>query len=112
MRLEQLRAYALSLPGTIEQPHFDFGAFRVKGRIFVTTPPDGGFAHVFVDDMQRERALALYPAVVEALHWGSKTVGVRIALAKARPAFVRGLVHQAWARKLPRALAAQVPAPA
>ena len=99
MRLEELRTYALSLPDTTEQPHFKFGSFRVHGRIFVTTPPDGGHAHVFVDDAQRELAITLYPEAIEPLHWGSKVVGVRIALAKAKTAFVRELVHQAWARK-------------
>ena len=107
MRLEELRRHALSLPGTSEQPHFKSGSFRVQGRIFVTTPPDGGHAHVFVDDAQRERAISLYPDAIEPLRWGSKVVGVRIALAKAKPAFVRELVHQAWARKAPAALSAQ-----
>lgn len=106
MRLEELRRYALPLPGTTEQPHVRFASFRVQGRIFVTTPPDGGHAHVFVDDAQRELAIALYPGAIVPLHWGRKVVGVRIALARAKPAFVRELVHQAWARKAPAALSA------
>ncbi|MFX6214006.1 MmcQ/YjbR family DNA-binding protein, partial [Acinetobacter baumannii] len=67
MRVEQLRAYALSLPATTEEPHFQYSSFRVKGRIFATVTPDQKFAHIFVDDEQRDRAVALHPDVVEPL---------------------------------------------
>jgi hypothetical protein len=61
VQLKQLRTYALSLPETSEEPHFNYNSFRVKGKIFVTVPPDEEFVHVFVDDEQRDTALALYP---------------------------------------------------
>lgn len=105
MNLEQLRTCALSLPGTSEEPHFNYGSFRVKGRIFVTVPPDGKFAHIFLDDEQRDLAIALHPECVEMLTWGKKTVGVRVSLAKAKTGFVHGLVRKAWLRKAPKALA-------
>lgn len=104
MQFEQLRTYALSLPETTEEPHFNYGSFRVKGKIFVTFPPDETLAHVFVDDAQRDMAIALYPDTVEPLTWGKKVVGVRILLAKAKVGFVRELVHSAWARKAPKSL--------
>ncbi|GHE26820.1 MmcQ/YjbR family DNA-binding protein [Vulcaniibacterium thermophilum] len=104
MRVEQLRAYALSLPAATEEPHFQYSSFRVKGRIFATVTPDQKFAHIFVDDEQRDRAVALHPEVVEPLRWGRKVVGVRVALAKARVGFVQELVRSAWARKAPKSL--------
>jgi len=104
MLIKQLRAYALSLPGTTEEPHFHCRSFRVKGKIFVTVPPDEKFAHVFVGDEQRDMALVLHPEAVEPLTWGKKTVGVRISLAKAKLGFVQGLVHGAWACKAPKSL--------
>ena len=45
-----MRAFALSLPATTEEPHFDMSSFRVRGKIFATVPPDGEHLHVFVDE--------------------------------------------------------------
>ena len=110
MKLQELRAYALSLPATSEEPHFNYGSFRVKGKIFVTVPPGGQFAHVFIDDELRDKAVALYPEAIEPLTWGEKVVGVRILLPKAKVGFVRELVHSAWLRKAPKALLKANPA--
>ncbi len=104
MKLEELRAYALSLPATSEEPHFEFGSFQVKGRIFVTLPPGGAFAHVFVGEELRDKAVALHPSAIEPLSWGRKVVGVRVSLAKTKAGFVRELVRDAWLRKAPRAV--------
>jgi hypothetical protein len=104
MQLEELRTYALSLPATSEEPHFNYGSFRVKGKIFVTLPPGGEFAHVFVGEELRDKAVALYPAAIEPLTWGKKIVGVRVSLAKAKAGFVRELVRGAWLRKAPKTL--------
>ena len=102
MKLEQVRLFALSLPEAVEAPHHEASSFRVRGKIFATVPPDGAHLHVFVDQHDREAALAA--GVGEPLRWGAKVVGVRIALAQARGPVVRGLLHAAWAAKAPRAL--------
>jgi hypothetical protein len=104
MKLAQVRRFALSLPETTEEPHFHFTSFRVRGKIFATAPPEGGHAHVFVGDVEREAALALYPGFVEKLFWGKKVAGIRVALAEAKPAAVNTLLRQAWSRKAPKAL--------
>jgi len=101
VKLEALRKFALSLPGATEQPHFHFGSFRVRGRIFVTLPPEGTHIHVFLGDAVREPALAAYPEFLEKLFWGKKVVGLRVALAAANPAVVKRLVRQAWEAKAP-----------
>lgn len=96
MKLEAVRTAALALPETTEEPHHDFGSFRVRGRIFVTIPPDNEHIHVFVNEPDRELALAAYPEFTGKLLWGGKVVGVRVALAKAKPAVVKTLVRQAY----------------
>lgn len=106
MNIAQLRKYALSLPETAEQPHFNYSSFRVRGKIFVTVPPDEEHIHVFVAEQQREIALALHPEFVEKLLWGGKVVGLRVALVKAKAAVVEQWVNQAWAGKAPKSLAA------
>ena len=105
MQFAAVRAIAMSLPDATEEPHHQFGSFRVRGKIFVTVPPGQEHIHVFVPEEQRELALALYADFVEKLLWGGKVVGLKIALAKAEPSAVEALVRQAWAYKAPRALA-------
>jgi YjbR len=46
MNVAQVRRYALSLPDTTEEPHFEYSSFRVRGKIFVTVPPDEEHIHV------------------------------------------------------------------
>jgi len=103
--LDRVRRYALSLPEVTEQPHFDYVSFRVRGKIFVTAPPDGKHLHVFVGEEQRELALAVHADCLEKLWWGGKVVGLRVDLAKADGKVVKQLMRQAWARKAPKSLA-------
>jgi hypothetical protein len=105
MKLDELRRQALSLPETTEEPHHDFGSFRVKGKIFVTVPPGDTHAHLFVPEPLREAALAMEPGFLEKLTWGQKVVGLRAILAKAKPEVMRHLVEQAWLAKAPKTVA-------
>lgn len=104
MKLADARRLALALPEAAEAPHFNFTSFRVRGKIFATSPPDGLHLHVFVDDVERERALELHPEFIEKLWWGKKVVGVRVSLSPAKSAVVRDLLAAAWKRKAPKAL--------
>ena len=104
VKFATLRTYALSLPEVTEEPHHQSGSFRVRGKIFVTIPPEQTHVHVFVSEEQRERALAMYPAFTEKLLWGGKVVGLRLALANAPSAAAKQLVRQAWEHKAPQAL--------
>jgi hypothetical protein len=108
MKLAEARRLALGLPEAAQAPHFDYTSFRVRGKIFATSPPDGLHLHVFVDDEERERARELNSDCVEALWWGKKVVGVRVTLAAADAALVRRLLENAWRRKAPKALAATI----
>ena len=102
MKLGEVRRFALSLPETAEEPHFDYSSFRVRGKIFVTVPPPGEYIHVFVDDTERERGLALAPEWIEKLWWGKKVVGLRVHLPAARSTLVKEFVRNAWTRKAPK----------
>ena len=107
MKLESLRQFALKLPEVTEEPHFKFSSFRVRGKIFVTVPPEQTHIHVFVDDDEREPALARHPEFLEKLWWGKKVCGLRVLMAKADPAVVQSLVKAAWRRKAPKTLQAR-----
>ena len=96
MKLAAVRKFAMSLPDVTEEPHFDLTSFRVRGKIFVTAPPEETHLHVFVDDALRGPALAVHPEFIEPLLWGGKVRGLRIALAAAGPDVVENLVRAAW----------------
>lgn len=104
MTLAAIRKYALSLPEVTEEPHHQYGSFRVRGKIFVTFPPEEDYLHVFVAEQDRELALAMYSEFTEKLLWGGKVVGVRLTLESAPQAAVKSLVRQAWANKAPKSL--------
>jgi YjbR len=97
--LESVRKLALSLPETTEEPHHEFGSFRVRGKIFVTIPPGGELLHIFLPDQERELALAMDPEFLEPVRWGGKVLGVRAKLPLARASAVKQLVRQAYAYK-------------
>lgn len=95
VKLSVIRTHALSLEAVTEEPHHTYSSFRVRGKIFATIPPEETHLHVFVGEEDRERALAMYPAFVEKLFWGSKVLGLRIDLTHATPAAVKALVDKA-----------------
>jgi hypothetical protein len=97
--LDEVRKVALALPDTSEEPHHNFGSFRVRGKTFVTIPPGGELLHIFLPTQQRELALAMDPEFLEPVHWGSKVLGVRARLPLARKSTVLSLVRQAYAFK-------------
>ena len=104
VKFAQVRKYALSLPDVTEKPHFDRTSFRVGGKIFVTARPAESHIHVFVPEVHREPALALYAGQVSKLFWGGKVVGLRIELPKATVGVVNDLIRNAWKAKAPKSL--------
>jgi hypothetical protein len=108
MKLQQVRRIAMAMPSVTEEPHFHYTSFRVAGKIFATAPPDGDFLHVFVDEEQRQLAMALDPEPLSILTWGKAVVGLRVDLSKAKAALVKKLLQQSWGRKGPKKRAVEV----
>ena len=106
MDIEAVRAIALALPEVTEEPHFDYGSFRVKGKIFVTVPPDQQHIHVRLDEQQRLLVLAVHPTGMEPLHWGKQILGIRVDLRRADQAAVAHLIQAAWRYRAPKRLVA------
>jgi|tagenome__1003787_1003787.scaffolds.fasta_scaffold19747607_1 hypothetical protein len=106
MDAEEVRSVALSLPETLEQPHFDSASFRVRGHIFATLPADGERAHIFVGEEEVHAAVAERPESCEELWWGKRLSGVRVRLPDADPVLVAELIIEAWRRKAPKRLVA------
>lgn len=109
MSVDDVRAFAMSLPEVTEQPHFDMTSFRVRGKIVATVPlddpPGDEHLHVFVDESEARGAAAGHPAF-EELWWGKRIAGVRVSLTAAPTDRVRELILDAWRRKAPKRLVA------
>jgi hypothetical protein len=105
--LARLRQFALALPEPTEAPHFHYASWRVRGKIFVTIPPENSHLHVFVPEEHREPALAMHPDFIEKLTWGARVVGLRIDLSRADPGVVEPLVLHAWEAKAPKRVVSQ-----
>jgi hypothetical protein len=102
--LAEARRLALSMPEATEEPHFDMTSFRVRGKIFVTVPPDGSRLHVFVDPLEVEAYVAQDPAAFEPLHWGKQVRGLCVTLAPTSAASLAEIIEEAWRRKAPKSL--------
>jgi hypothetical protein len=103
MDLSEARAFALSLPGATEEPHFELTSFRVRKKIFATADPEGSFLHVFVDEPDVRGAIALDAEAFEELWWGTRLCGVRAWLGRAEGEVVRDLLEDAWRRRASKA---------
>jgi hypothetical protein len=96
-----LRRIALSLDGTIEAPHFDRAAFKVK-RIYATLTADGKTANLKFRPDEQEFKCMLAPEVFAPVPnaWG-KQGWTTITLGKATVADVRAALEMAWAHVVP-----------
>jgi hypothetical protein len=108
--LAEARRIALALPQTTEEPHHEKTSFRVRGKIFATAPPDGKFLHALLEEPAVEAWTAEDPAAFAPLRWGQRIRGVRVTLAAAPRDQVAELLEEAWRRRAPRRLAAELDA--
>src|SRR5262249_61584062 len=81
-------------------------SFRVRGKIFVTVPPEGTRLHVFVDPLEVGAYVAQNPAAFEPLRWGKQIRGLRVDLAATPLAILAEVIEESWRRKAPRSLVA------
>ncbi len=105
--LHAARKFALSLPGTTEEPHHEMTSFRVRGKIFATAPPGGEYLHAFVDEAAVSAWAAQDPAAFAPLRWGQRIRGVRVTLSVAPADRLAELLEESWRRRAPRRLAAE-----
>ena len=106
MKLDAARKYALSLPETTEEPHFDMSSFRVRGKIICTVPPEGDRLHIYADPFEAAALVAENPKAYEHILWGKRPrpEWLRVYLAHADAAQVKELLEDAWRAKAPKKL--------
>jgi hypothetical protein len=104
VQLDAARRFALSLPETTEEPHFEKSSFRVRGKIFATVPLGGEHVHLFVEPDEARALLAEDSDAFEPIGRGKTPAPdwVRVKLAVADEDHVCELLEAAWRAKAPK----------
>jgi hypothetical protein len=108
--MSEVRAWALSLPESAEEPHHEIASFRVRGKIFATIPDDR-CVRVMAGEDEIRAAATSHPDVCHLVYWGKRLACVGIDVDAAPDELVRDLLTEAWLRKAPPALAKAFTAP-
>lgn len=103
MTAEEVRRFALALPEVIEQDHWGYPSFRIRGRIFASVP-DREHLNVMIDPFDIDGVVRGDPDTCQELRWGKRVAGVRVTLPKAAWKMVEALLRSALRRKAPKRL--------
>lgn len=109
MHLDEARQFALALPETTEEPHFEFSSFRVRGKILATIPPDGETLRLRVGPDETRALIEESPDVFSRSVWGTRVIDdwVAVHLPRADADHVGELIEEAWRLRAPKRLVAQ-----
>ena len=100
--IEQARKAALSLPETIEKPHFDLTSFRVKNKIFATIHTDKNYVMVKLSAIEQSVFCAYNKEVIFPVPggWG-KQGATFINLKKVKKSMLLDALSTAWKTTAP-----------
>jgi hypothetical protein len=101
---DELRAYALALPGVEEGTSYGTPAFRVKGKFFVRLKEDGETVVLKTDFYERDHLMESDPAAFFTTDHYRDYPSVLVRLPAVRPSQLRALVLDGWRRLAPRRL--------
>lgn len=97
MTPEALQRFALSLPETHAEPHFERTSYRVAKRIFATMTRDGVEAMVNASVPDIEALLSTQPDVFFSYGtWTTRNGALGVRLARVDPKLMQRLVTDAW----------------
>lgn len=102
--LEEVRAFALSLPEAHEHAHFGRPDLRVRNKIFATLPEDGRTVNVKVRPIDLDMLARTDPETYRDV-WGGRWMGVE--LGRVEPGELRELIVEAYCLAAPKSLAAR-----
>jgi hypothetical protein len=104
------RRIALSLDGTVEAPHFDRTAFKVR-RIYATLAGDGKTANLMLTPDEQALKCEVAPDVFSRIPnaWGTRGATTAI-LSGLTAAELRAALELAWQHALPKSPVRQKPA--
>jgi len=105
--LYEATGIALALPEVIVADHHGLDSFRVRGKIFATVPDDE-HVRVMVDEAGIAAAVSEFPDACAPFYWGARLACVVVTLAATDSTLIRELMTEAWRRKAPKKLAAEL----
>ena len=110
--IDGVRAFCLSLPETHEQEtwgdaeHAGDVTFRVLGKIYLITGPEGGGASIRTDRDQQADLIAAFPDAVSMAPYVGRFGWVSVRLDALDESIVRDVIVSAWRRTAPKAVVA------
>jgi hypothetical protein len=101
-----VRRLALKLPDAVEQPHFDFPSFRVRGRIFATARLNQPLAMLKLPVEVQQAMLVEHPEAFSLPPgaWG-RNGATFVDTSQVDRALLADLLLTAWANVAPKTLA-------
>lgn len=103
---QEVRGWALALPGVEEGTSYGTPALRVRGKLFLRLREDGETLVLRTDEYERDFLLESDPAFFVTDHYRGYPI-VLVRLAAVRPERLRALVVDSWRRHAPRRLVAE-----
>jgi hypothetical protein len=104
---QEVRGWALALPGVEEGTSYGTPALRVRGKLFLRLWEDGETLVLRTDEYERDFLLESDPAAFFVTdHYRGYPI-ILVRLAAARPDRLRPLVVDSWRRHAPRRVVAE-----
>jgi predicted DNA-binding protein (MmcQ/YjbR family) len=106
---QELQSFALSLPETTEEPHFDRTSFRVKKKIFATYNTADNSANIMLSPLQQDLFCSFNKEAIHPVRnkWGLNGA-TQFHLEKAPKEMLFDAVKEAYRKAAPAKLAALV----
>ena len=93
--LDEVRAFALSLPESEEKGHFDNTSFRTRNKIFATAQPEANTVVLKLPLDEQEAVTTMQPEVFSLAGW-SHQGWTKVDLTKVSPGEFKALMVLAW----------------
>lgn len=100
---DEMRAFALAMPGAEEKSHFGQADFRVKNKIFAGLSRDATTGNLKLSPEAQSIVLEAEPAVFSpaAGAWG-RSGWTHVRLAQASPTSLQMLIEESWCLVAPK----------
>jgi hypothetical protein len=108
MTFKQLQRICLALPEVEERETWGDTTFRVRGKIFAISSPDGDSASIKASLDDQSGLVAMDPDTFAVAAYTGKYGWVRVRLAGVPPELAERLLRNAWRRTAPKRLLAKL----
>jgi hypothetical protein len=107
MTFKQLQRLCMALPEVEERETWGDATFRVRGKIFAISSPDGDTASIKASLDDQSGLVAMDPDTFAVAAYTGKYGWVRVRLAGIPPELADRLIKNAWRRTAPKRLLAK-----